>query len=305
MNRVYLKNQPLMILVFLLLSLPVCAETIHSKSSKDILDLFNRIGYTQEAWKKGIREIPKVFITNIPKRWQKDSQSMPVKDKKALFFRLAAPAVLHANNLIKEERRKLIALKDSVAGNSLTASQKEWLQNLAKRYKVTAKGGANNEINTAMFNELLVRVDEIPVSLALAQAVEESGWGTSRFAIKGNAIFGQWDFSGKGIKPKNQRKELGNYGIARFDSPQDSVNSYMNNLNTHNAYSSLRKLRTRLREGGAKVTGYKLAEKLDKYSERGQAYVKGLHDIMRINGLKATDEAYLWDKEIIYISPVE
>jgi Bax protein len=285
----------------LLISTPIYAETIYTKTTQDIFALFERIGYTEEAWQNGVRKVPRVFLTTIPERWQRDSQQMPVNEKKTLFFRLTGPAVLHSNSLIKKERQKLIAVKNEIERSGIKDKQISWLLELAKRYKVNAREG----INGALIDELLLRVDEIPVSLALAQAAEESGWGTSRFAVLGNALFGQWDFSGKGIKPQQQRKELGNYGIARFESPQESVNAYMLNLNSHRSYTSLRKHRARLRKSGKKVTGYELATKLDKYSERGEAYVDGLHTIMQVNNLAPADEAYLWDSETIYITPLE
>lgn len=288
-------------IVLLLLSMPIQAKTVYTKSPQDIFNLFERLGYTEEAWNKGVGEVPRIFLTHIPERWRNDSQKMPVKDKKALFFRVAVPAVLHSNSLIKEQRQKLLAFKKDFQRGNVTKPREMWLHGLARQYKIKVK----NNTNKALIDELLIRVDEIPVSLALAQAAEESGWGTSRFAVLGNAIFGQWDFSGNGIPPLQQRKELGNYGIAQFKSPQESVNNYMRNLNTHRSYASLRKLRALLRANGEKVTGYKLAEKLDKYSERGVAYVEGLRSIMRVNNLAPTDEAYLWDGEAIYISPLE
>jgi len=148
-------------------------------------------------------------------------------------------------------------------------------------------------------------VDIIPPSLALAQGAEESGWGTSRFALLGNSLFGQWDFSGNGIKPEQQRSELGNYGLAAFDTPLDAVLAYARNLNSHEAYRQMRELRAKLRTEGHNPTGYELAATLDKYSERGQAYVDGLRTIMRVNKLAATDEAWLWNKAVITIQPAE
>ena len=90
-----------------------------------------------------------------------------------------------------------------------------------------------------------------------------------------------------------------------FENPQDAVNAYMLNLNTHNAYKEMRVARARFQKDGGKVTGYELARTLDRYSERGAAYVKGLHSLMKINKLSYTDDAYLWDKEVIYITPKE
>lgn len=127
----------------------------------------------------------------------------------------------------------------------------------------------------------------------LAQAAEESGWATSRFTSEGNAFFGQWDFSGKGMIPKQQRKELGNYGLARFKSPLASVKGYMFNFNTTGAYSKLRQKRAEVRAEGMKATGLELAGTLDKYSERGQAYIDSIRTMIRYNRLQDVDEAYL------------
>jgi uncharacterized FlgJ-related protein len=151
---------------------------------------------------------------------------------------------------------------------------------------------------------LLERVDIVPVSLALSQAAEESGWGTSRFAAEGNALFGQWTWGGEGIKPEQQRAALGDHRIAAFESPLQSVMAYMHNLNTHPAYAELRAMRARLRREGQPIRGRKLAEALTKYSERGQAYVDSLHAIMSVNHLDAADEAHLGDGPTIYLVPV-
>lgn len=143
----------------------------------------------------------------------------------------------------------------------------------------------------------------MPPSLVLAQGAEESGWATSRFTLEGNAFFGQWDFSGNGMVPQRQRKELGNYGIARFDSPLDSVRGYLINLNTNNAYQSLREYRAVLRLDNQPITGLALATTLDKYSERGQAYIDGIQSMIRFNKLENVDEAYLSDDAPLRLIP--
>ena len=125
----------------------------------------------------------------------------------------------------------------------------------------------------------------MPPSLALAQAAEESGWATSRFTIEGNAFFGQWDFSGKGMVPKQQRKELGNYGLAKFDTPLASVKGYMLNINTTSAYQKLRDKRQKLRKNNQAITGLALVDTLDKYSERGQAYIDSITEMITYNRL--------------------
>ena len=279
---------------------PVFAQgdvrTVETNSYTDVLKLFNEIGYTTTQWEAGIREVPRIELTHIPKRWQEQSPHIPVKDKKNIFFRLAGPGILLANEKITAERKQLL---DKI-NNNKTKNDK-WLLQLAKKYKVISKDALT--IDSKNLATLKNRVDTIPPSLSLAQAAEESSWGSSRFAIQGNALFGQWDFSGKGMKPKNQRKELGNYGIARFVTPQQSIEAYILNLNTHRAYKKLRDKRASMRKNNIKPTGWDLAKTLDKYSERGIHYIESLHSIMRYNKLMPADDAYLWNKGKIIVSP--
>jgi uncharacterized FlgJ-related protein len=278
-----------------LISIP--ERTVEIRSADDIFVLFAELHYTRKEWTEGSRLVPRIYMAGIPARWREASGKLTVAKKKELFFRLLAPLVLHANEVIAKDRSRLLGLGTDF--DSLRPADQKWLLELAKSYKVAAPDAA--VLTSENIAELRVRVDVIPVSLALAQGAEESGWATSRFAVLGNSLFGQWDFSGKGIKPERQRKELGDYGLARFDTPLDSVIAYMRNLNTHRAYQSLRDYRAELRSRSEEVTGYALATKLDKYSERGQKYVDGLHAIMRVNHLAPTDQARLSDKEIIYL----
>jgi Bax protein len=293
-------NRTILFALLVCIASPLFAQsdvrTVETSSYTDVLNLFNELGYTAEQWQAGIREIPRIEITHIPERWQKQSPHIPVNDKKNVFFRLAVPGILIANEKITADRKQLL---NKIKNNKTKEDQ--WLFHLAKKYKVIRENDhALNKNDIAM---LINRVDIIPPSLSLAQAAEESGWGTSRFAILGNALFGQWDFSGKGIKPKNQRKELGNYGIARFDTPQQSIEAYILNLNTHRAYKKLRDKRASMRKNNNKPTGWELAKTLDKYSERGIHYIEGLHNIMRYNKLMPADDAYLWSKGKIIVSP--
>ena len=271
-------------------------RTVESKNYDDVLQLFNEIGYTAEQWQAGIREVPRIEITSIPQRWQEVTRTIPVSDKKNIFFRLTGSGILQANEKILSEREHLLN-----AINKKDIQENEWLASLGVKYKVIKQ--ESDKLDNAALIELKKRVDIVPPSLALAQAAEESGWGTSRFAIQGNSLFGQWDFSGKGIKPKEQRSELGNYGIAAFESPQDSIEAYMLNLNTHRAYERMRQKRAVFRQQNKEPTGWDLAKTLDKYSERGNDYVKSLHAIMSYNKLNDADQAHLWDKGKIVVSP--
>ena len=271
-------------------------RTVESQNYNDVLQLFNQIGYTAEQWQAGIREIPRIELTNIPQRWQKVAQTIPISDKKNIFFRLTGSGILQANEKIMSEREHLLK---AIASKDI--DENEWLAVLAVKYKVIKE--ETDKLDNKALTELKKRVDIVPPSLALAQAAEESGWGTSRFAVQGNSLFGQWDFSGKGIKPKEQRKELGNYGIAVFDSPQESIEAYMLNLNTHRAYERMRQKRAVFRQQNKEPTGWDLAKTLDKYSERGIEYVKSLHAIMSYNKLNDADHAYLWNKGKIIVTP--
>jgi Bax protein len=285
---------------------PVAADVEHFEfeSYRDVVQLFQRLDYTPEAWQAGIREVPRLFLTRVGERWRdKTTKEITVQTKKRLFFRALAPLVLRANELIIEERKRAEAIVSAErAGRALAAEDRQWLQQLAVRYDIASS--PDDPLAPADLEQLLQRVDVVPVSLALSQGAEESGWGTSRFAAQGNALFGQWTWGANAIKPENQREKLGNYGIAAFESPLQSVLAYMHNLNTHHAYAELRRKRAELRATAQPLSGHVLAETLTRYSERGADYVKSLHAIMRVNRLAPTDEAYLTDGPTIYLVPV-
>lgn len=274
---------------------PTQAEPIEiSVTSLDDLDaLFDEYQYSSESWENGERELPRITFEKMTDNWQTDSQKLPVETKKSLFFRLMAPIILMANENILRERK-------IVKHQALNSPA---LKKVALKYGLIEN--KSKPISSAMRNTLLNKVDILPPSLALAQAAEESGWGTSRFANEGNAFFGQWDFSGNGMKPKQQRKALGNYGVARFDSPLASVEGYMLNINTNKAYSKLRLGRAQLRAKDKKITGLALVGALDKYSERGQAYIDGLREMIRYNNLQFVDNGYLADNRLVHLTTTQ
>ncbi len=273
------------------------------RNYRDMLGLFEKLSYTPEAWQAGIREIPRVYLPIIGDRWgSSNSKEVTIENKKRLFFRALAPLILRSNELIMLDRERLGEIKSAFNQNTpLEQMDQSWMLKLAKEYRIKPE---KDELTSSMLDELWLRVDIVPVSLALAQSAEESGWGTSRFAALGNAVYGQWSWGKDAIKPEQQREELGDYGIASFKSLQQSICAYMINLNTHNAYSSLRNKRGELRRNGDKITGTVLAEQLTKYSERGEEYVKGLKSLMDYNQLNPTDDAYLSDDPPIYLIPV-
>ncbi len=281
----------------------VCAKSnsheimIHGGEVSDTIEYFKSQNFWGENSHDKDLDVPRIILAVTSKRWEKESQKVPVQVKKELFYRAIVPLVLFANELIMEEREELVILNKKLSdGKTLDAAELARLQGIASKYGVQDIKDPNKQVA-----ELLERVDVIPPSLALGQTAYESGYGTSRFAVEGNALFGQWTYSGNGMKPKEHRASKGNYGVAAYDWPFDSVRSYMQNLNTHSAYQSLRDKRASLREEGRDVTGVALAETLDKYSERGMEYVKTLKSIIRVNNLAIVDKAYLRDENITLI----
>lgn len=277
-------------------------QRVEFDSGAQIEQLFNELNYTSETWQAGNREVPRLMITDIPARWgNKTSKELDVATKKRAFFRLLGPLVLHSNELIQADRNRVESIIGELrAGDAVSPEDQTYLRETAATYKL----GEVDLADHAIQDQLLRRVDTLPPSLVLAQTAEESGWGTSRFAVTGNALFGMWTWSGEGVTPLQQRAELGNYKIAAYETPLHSVIDYMHNLNTHQAYRELRARRARLRKAGTRVTGWELADTLTKYSERGQAYVDSLHALMKVNRLKQVDDAYLGDGPTILLIPV-
>ena len=279
-------------------------EKVPCHSFKDVLALFDRLGYTQQAWQAGIRGVPRVYLEDIPDSWHGRSATLSVADKKRLFFRALGPIVLRINELITADRTRAKEITGKLlTGEGVTPDDQAWLGELAVRYKMIQS--ADRRLDSDHYPELLQRVDIVPPALSLAQAASESGWGTSRFAAEGNALFGQWTW-GKGIVPAEQRASAhGDYRVASFGSTAEAAYAYALNLNTGNAYRDLRLKRAELRRQNLRVPGAVLAETLVHYSERGQAYVDDLKAIIHQNRLDAADDAYLRNMAVIHIVPAE
>lgn len=207
-----------------------------------------------------------------------------VKLRKSLFIRIMLPIIRAEQERIRE-MRSTIEAKLNRTGND--AVDHQWYQDLLDEYNVKADNF--NEQRA----ELLKRIDELPTALVLAQAAIESGWGTSRFAIEGNSLFGQWTFSKtSGLVPEG-REDGKKHRVKAFETLQDSVRSYMKNINRNRAYRELRAKRTSMREANKPLDPYKLAEGLHRYSEKGQAYVKALHRIMNSKEFKVVQSLEL------------
>lgn len=280
---------------------PLQAAELIINDYKDVEAYFEREGFTQENWKAGGREVPNFSFKAIGNNWRTETvPKIDVRTKKRLFFRALAPFGLKANAAVMADRTRLLELAET---QDLSSEDQQWLSDLAVRYRVVKE--PVSPLSADQLTELTRRVDIVPLSLILAQSAEESGWGTSRFTAEGNSLFGQWSWGKDAMIPKQQRKELGNYGLASFDTVLDAVKSYVHNLNSGNAYKQLRQIRYDLRTNGEDVRGKALSEGLSKYSERGADYVKGIQAIMRINKLADADYAYLANEEETVFVPAK
>lgn len=197
------------------------------------------------------------------------------KQRKDLFIKIVLPLILSENNRIKRDRNTLFKILNR---SNNTKTEKDWLNKKFRQYGVVKK-----DITT-----LKIRMDEIPVSLAIAQAAKETGWGTSRFAIEGNALFGQWTYSGEGIKPAAADKDT-KHKIMTFNVLKASVRAYQRNLNTHSSYKEFRKARAIQRDNDEELNSLELANYLDQYAETGSDYIKILKKIINQNNLKDFD----------------
>jgi len=201
------------------------------------------------------------------------------KKRKELFIQIILPLVIDENNKIRIDRNKLFRILNKRINSR---GEKRWLQEKFKIY-----GVKNSDLAT-----LKVRMDEIPTSLAIAQAAKETGWGTSRFALEGNALFGQWTWTGEGIKPAGADNNS-KHKVMKFKILQASIKAYHRNLNTHSSYREFRRVRAELRQDEKELDSMLLSEHLDKYAETGKDYVRILQTIIRQNKLTDFDDAKL------------
>jgi Bax protein len=273
----------------------------------DIVTWFQAEDWWGEEQRGTQLQVPHALITGISDAWRTRAQNMTVQQKKEIFYRFMLPLVMHANEMVRDRRVKLHAARQQLAdGNSLSTEDLEALRRLAPVLRIideeeAAQLGESNEELLGVVDEALYRLDVIPAGLALGQAAYESGYATSRFAMEGNALFGQWTYGGKGLKPEQQRKHLGDHRIASFDWPFDSVRGYFINLNTHPAYEEFRALRARLKAEGKPLTALVLADGLTSYSERGQEYIDSLKGIIRVNKLDIADDAVFREEPVRYV----
>ncbi len=249
-------------------------------SASTIKQLFEDTGYKlRDVRKKKL--VKPVALTLLPNEIKLIENT---KKRKEFFIQIVLPLILKENNNIKQDRKRLFTIINKNNNNEL---EKKWLEKKYKQYGVLSKD----------LSELKIRMDEIPVSLAIAQAAKETGWGTSRFAQEGNALFGQWTWSGEGLKPKEADKNEG-HKVMKFNVLQASVRAYQRNLNTHSSYKDFRKARAELRDLDKPLDSITLSKYLDKYAETGSLYVDVLKKIIEQNRLKDFDDAKLLPSSI-------
>jgi Bax protein len=204
--------------------------------------------------------------------------------RKTLFIQIILPLILEENNKIKLDRKKLFSILNKNKNSKL---EKRWINEKFKQY-----GVLNKDLST-----LKVRMDYVPVSLAIAQAAKETGWGTSRFALEGNALFGQWTWSGEGIKPAGADSDS-KHKVMKFKILKSSVRAYQRNLNTHPSYKEFRMARAELRDNERSLDSLILVNYLDKYAETGKEYTKILKQIIKQNNLTDFDNVKLLPSSI-------
>ncbi len=242
-------------------------------SASTIEELFRDNGYDLDTVKKTKLVNVGNQLTKLPKEL-KNIESP--KKRKKLFIKIVLPLIIEENLKIRFDRKKLFEILNK---NNTSSRDKAWVELKFKQYGIENKDLA----------KLKIRMDEIPVSLAIAQAAKETGWGSSRFAQEGNALFGQWTWSGEGIKPLEVEKDK-KHKVAKFKILKASVRAYQRNLNTHPSYLEFRIERAIQRDNDEKLDSLKLVNFLEKYAETGKEYTEVLKKIINQNSLTDFDD---------------
>lgn len=254
---------------------------IGARTAGALQAMFSRMGYRLDEVRAGVADVPRLFLTSLPS----DLDAVPsVEARKRLFIKSLLPLVLDTNESIWAQRERLLELlRRRAEGEPVAWSDRAWLNSLSEDYGVEP-----GDLGT-----LRRRVDVIPPALALAQAAAESGWGTSRFALNGNAVFGQRTWvRGGGLVPA-RRDDDKRHEVKAFPGLSASVGAYMRNLNRHPAYRRFRVKRAEMRASRGYLDSESLIGTLTRYAEDGLDYVESLRAIIRVNRLQELDQARL------------
>jgi Bax protein len=249
------------------------------RSAEQLAAVFDTERFDLAAVRSGA-PVPRLYLTTLPQ----DIAAITALDlRKDVFIRVALPLILRVDERIRDERLRLRDIMRRRTDDApISYAERQWLDDLGRRY-----GVADGDLD-----ELLLRVDEIPPSLALAQAATESGWGTSRIARAGNALFGQKAWGEDGVKPL-EASDGQSFRYAAFDQLVDCIGAYARNLNTHPAYAGFRAARAAMRKNQDALDGASLAATLGSYSTRGADYIGDLQMLIYENWLWAYDRAHL------------
>ena len=245
---------------------PYDPENDYTLNTQTVLNLFEDLEYDLDRVRSN-KLVKPIYFTRLPKDLD---EIKSVTQKKETFLQILLPLVVAENETTLKNRKYLF----KILKKNQSVENTNWINKKYKKYKVSKKN----------VDELIEKMDIVPTSIALAQAAKESGWGTSRFALEGNAIFGQWTWNGAGIEPLE--KIAGQkHKILKFPLLRASVKAYINNLNSHNGYKSFRKKRLQLRNENKNLSGLDLIHELDNYAQTGKEYTKILEKIIKQNDL--------------------
>ena len=251
-------------------------DTGYDLNAQTVLNLFEDLEYDLDKVRDE-KQVKPIYFTRLPRDLD---QIKTIKAKKETFLQIVLPLVVAENEKIETDRNYLLkVIRDNDSDEKL-----QWLKRKFKEYKV--KDGD--------INELIEKVDIVPISIALAQAAKESGWGTSRFALEGNAIFGQWTWDGVGIEPLDKSDDQG-HKILKFPILRASVKAYITNLNTHPSYKNFREKRLMLRQSNKALSGIDLIHELENYAETGKEYTRILEQIIEQNDLQEFESVVIDD----------
>ena len=251
-------------------------DTGYDLNAQTVLNLFEDLEYDLDKVRDE-KQVKPIYFTRLPRDLDKIKT---IKAKKETFLQIVLPLVVAENEKIETDRNYLLkVIRDNDSDEKL-----QWLKRKFKEYKV--KDGD--------INELIEKVDIVPTSIALAQAAKESGWGTSRFALEGNAIFGQWTWDGVGIEPLDKSDDQG-HKILKFPILRASVKAYITNLNTHPSYKNFREKRLMLRQSNKALSGIDLIHELENYAETGKEYTRILEQIIEQNDLQEFESVVIDD----------
>ncbi len=246
--------------------------------ANEMLEIFKKYNFSIDKFLKD-ESANLIIFSSLPDDFM---EIQPVNERKKLFINTLLPIIYAENQKILEDRKKILDWWSESQGENFSRDfWPAWLFELSEKYDALDSNLGN----------LLIKVDIIPISMALSQAAIESGWGTSRYLREGNAVYGQYTFEkNKGIEP-TQRDSSKKFFIRKFENLSESTKSYFKNINTHSAYADLREERKKLRMNGEILSGLKLADFLTSYSERKQEYVKDVKIIIESNNFMKFDNS--------------